>query len=291
VLFRIDPRPYAAALAQAQDARARDEAQAISAARDAERYAALVKQDYVTPSQAESMRATAVALAATVRSDVAAIAAAQFNLENTTIRAPISGRTGSLLVRQGNFVQANPLQPLVVINQIDPILVRFDVPSTTFSDVQRYRRAGTLPVHVVPEQGHGDTLPGQLTFVDNVIDTITGTVMLKGSFANSRDLLWPGQFVVATLQLDVQRDALLVPASAVQTGQQGSYVFVVGKDNKAVMRTVTTGRAVGTSIVVVKGLAAGERVVADGQSRLGPGALVHVTDSAAAPRVAAKAAP
>jgi multidrug efflux system membrane fusion protein len=277
VLFRIDPRPYAALLTQAQDAHARDEATAIAAAADAQRYAALVPQHYVTPSQAESMRATAAAAAATVRLDVAAIAAARFNLENTVIRAPISGRTGSLLVREGNFVQANPQQPLVTVNQIDPILVRFDVQTTAFSDVQRYRRGGTLPVRVVPEQGRGDTLAGTLTFVDNAVDTLTGTVMLKGSFANPRGLLWPGQFVVARLQLDVQSGALLVPAATVQTGQQGTYVFVVGADNKAAMRPVTTGRSVGTSVVVLTGVKAGERVVADGQSRLGPGTAVHVT--------------
>jgi multidrug efflux system membrane fusion protein len=291
VLFRIDPRPYAALLKQAQDARARDEATAIAAAADARRYAALVTQRYVTPSQAESIRATAAAAAATVQLDVGAIEAAQFNLENTVIRAPITGRTGSLLVRQGNYVQANPQQPLVTVNQIDPILVRFEVQTTAFSDVQRYRRGGTLPVRVVPEQGRGDTLAGTLIFVDNAVDTLTGTVMLKGSFANPRGLLWPGQFVVARLQLDVQQGALLVPAAAVQAGQQGSFVFVVGRDNKAAMQPVTTGRAVGTSVVVLKGLTAGQRVVADGQSRLGPGVAVHVTDSSAAPPLAARTTP
>ena len=277
VLFRIDPRPYTAALAQAEAALARDEAQAASARRDADRYEALVKDDYVTKSQAEAQDATAAALAATVTADRAAIGKAQFDLGNTVIRAPISGRTGRILVRHGNLVQGSPAQPLVVINQLDPILVRFELPASVFPDVQRYSRGRALPVHVVPEAAGGDTVPGRLTFIDNAIDTTTGTVALKGEFANGRGQLWPGQFVQVSLQLHVQQDALLIPPASVQTGQQGSYVFVVGSDGRATMRPITAGHAVRDVVVVTSGLTVGERVVVDGQSRLGAGTAVRIT--------------
>ena len=291
VLFRIDSRPYAAALAQAEAALARDTAQAVSALRDAERYDALVKQDYVTRSQADAQRATAAALVATVDADRAAIQKARFDLENTVIRAPIPGRTGSVLVREGNLVGASPTQPLVVINQIDPIYVRFELPGSLFPDVQRSSRARTLPTRVVPADSGADTLSGRLTFVDNAIDTTTGTVQLKAEFSNGRGQLWPGQFVTVSLQFDVQPDALLVPSAAVQTGQQGSYVFVVDTASHAAMRPVSTGRPVGNAIVVTQGLSAGERVVTDGQSRLGPGAHVSITNQGPASRVAARTAP
>lgn len=299
VLFRIDPRPYAAALAQAEGNLARDVAQAANAGRDAERYDALVKQDYVTRSQADAQRATAAALAATVGADRAAVAKARFDLDNTVVRAPIAGRTGSLLVRQGNLVEANPAQPLVVINQIDPILVRFALPALAFAEIQRRGLARALPVRVAPAASEADTVSGWLTFVDNAVDTTTGTVQLKGKFANADGRLWPGQFVAASLQLDVQPDALLVPAAAVQMGQQGAYVFVVGSDDRAAMRPIDTGRALGDAVVVTRGLAAGERVVTDGQARLGPGARVRVVPNAqpqlatitSPPRLPARAAP
>ena len=276
VLFRIDPRPYAAALAQAQAALARDQAQAAGAHRDAERYQELAKQDYVTKSQAEGQVTNAAALSATVAADRAAIEKARFDLENTVVRAPIPGRTGSLLVRKGNVVQASTAQPLVVINQITPILVRFTVPAAVFPDVQRFNRKGALPV-TVTSTDRGDTARGVLTFVDNAVDTTTGTVVLKAEFPNTEGQLWPGEFVNATLLLDVQRSALLVPARAVQTGQQGTYVFVVKADSTAASRGVTIGRTIGDSVVVQNGLTEGERVVLDGQSRLGAGARVVVT--------------
>jgi membrane fusion protein, multidrug efflux system len=285
VLFRIEPRPYAAALAQAEAALARDEAQAANARQDAERYDALAKDDYVTRSEAAGQRATAAALAATVSADRAAIAKARFDLENTVVRAPIAGRTGSVLVRQGNLVDGTPTQPLVVINQLDPILVRFDLPASAFPAVQ-HAGGRALPVRVVSADSGGDTLSGRLTFVDNAVDTTTGTVQLKGEFANPRGALWPGQFVGVRLQLDVQPDALLVPAAAVQQGQQGPYVFVVGSDGRAAMRQIGTGQAVGDAVVVARGLTVGERVVTDGQSRIGPGAHVRVVGGAGAPGLA-----
>lgn len=308
VLFRIDPRPYAAALAQARAALARDQAQAAGARRDAERYQALARDDYVTKSQAEGQATNAAALSATVAADRAAIDKASFDLENTVIRAPIGGRTGSLLVRRGNVVQASPTQPLVVINQITPILVRFTVPASVFPDVQRFNRGAPLTVRVIPGGGAAaatgagaggpagsgatggsatgptpagvpaaDTARGVLTFVDNAVDTTTGTVVLKAEFPNTDGQLWPGEFVSTTLLLDVQQDRLLVPTRAVQTGQQGTYVYVVNADGTAATRPVTLGRTLGDVVVVQDGLADGERVVLDGQSRLAAGARVRIT--------------
>src|SRR5687768_10180751 len=222
VLFQIDPRPYLAALAQARAQLARDEAIATNARRDAARYAALVKEGYVTGSQADQAEATAASAAATVAADRAAVSRAALDVANTTIRAPISGRTGSLLVRQGNLVKASSQPPLVVINQIQPILVRFAVPQSQFPDIQRYYRGGNaLQVRATPSEGTGVTLHGTLAFVDNNVDSTTGTVLLKARFSNPEGTLWPGQYINVVLQLYVDPDALTLPAPAVLTGQQG----------------------------------------------------------------------
>src|SRR5947208_825333 len=200
VLFQIDPRPFQAALAQAQAMLARDQAQAQSAVLDAERYAELVKQDYVTKSDYEAKRANAEALKAAVRADSAAVANADLNLEWATVRAPIAGRTGRPLVRAGNLVRANAPDPLVIINQIHPILVRFAVPEQHLPDIQRHSR-GRLPVLVSPSKTDTAASEGLLTFVDNAVDTTTGTVLLKAEFANRSNALWPGEFVNVRLQL------------------------------------------------------------------------------------------
>ncbi|HEX5437084.1 MAG TPA: efflux RND transporter periplasmic adaptor subunit [Gemmatimonadaceae bacterium] len=277
VLFRIDPRPYQAALAQARATLAKDVVQARNAARDAARYQALVKKDYVTQSQAGQAQATAAALAASVKADSAAVESARLDVDYTTIRAPISGRTGSLLVHRGNLVKAAGSTPLVVINQIRPILVRFAVPQRDFPDIQRYSAGTTLPVRATPgEDSSAAPVRGTLAFVDNAVDTVTGTVMLKARFANAGGALWPGQFVNVDLQLFVQQNALVVPSQAVMAGQDGSYVFVIDQEGTAQQHPVTVGRTVGNSVIIAKGVRAGERVVTDGQSRLAPGAKVDI---------------
>jgi multidrug efflux system membrane fusion protein len=277
VLFEIDPRPYQAALQQARATLAKDAAQARNAQRDAERYEALVKKDYVTQSQTDQARASALALAAAVQADSAAVEQARLDLEYTTIRAPISGRTGSLLVHRGNLVRATGSAPLVVINQIRPILVRFSVPQRDLPGIQHYSAGSTLAVRVSPVAGPAATpVSGTLSFVDNNVDTTTGTVMLKAKFANEHGTLWPGQFVTAELQLFVQHDALVVPSQAVLAGQDGSYVVIIDKAGSAQQRPVTAGRTVGDSVIIEKGLTLGERVVTDGQSRLFPGAKVDI---------------
>lgn len=277
-LFEIDPIPYRAALQQAQAVLARDQAQFENAKRDADRYAALAQKDFVTRSQADQALANATALKAVVEADRASLANAQFNLDNATIRAPVSGKTGSLLVRQGNLVRPGASTPLVVINQIHPILVRFAVPERELMLVQEYSRKGNLPAAALPSQGLKLPIQGVLSFVDNGVDTTTGTVTLKARFENQENLLWPGQFVPVALQLYVEPDALLIPAPAVQTGQEGTYVFVIDANGKAQVQPVTVARSVGDRALISKGLEPGARVVTDGQSRLTAGATVEIKD-------------
>src|SRR5665213_745711 len=273
----IDARPYVAVLDQARGQLARDQAQATSAARDSARYSALVQKDYVTRSQADQVAATATSAAATVDADRAAVERAQVDVSNCTIRAPISGRTGALLVRQGNLVKANASTPMVVINQIQPILVRFSVPQGDLPDIQRYFGAGKpLSVQALASEGPGSTLDGTLAFVDNTVDSTTGTVLLKARFANAASRLWPGQFVDVSLRLYVDPSALTVPSEAVLPGQNGSYVFLIDAEGKARQQPVQVARTADTLAVIGTGLKQGDRVVTDGQSRLVAGSTVVI---------------
>ncbi len=314
-LFQIEPRPYQAAYDQALAALARDSATAENAVREVARYDSLVKQDFVTHEQADQIRATAAAAVATVKADRATLSNAAFNLRNTTVRAPIDGRTGALLVREGNLVHAAQGTPLVVINQIKPILVRFAVPGTDLPLIQRYASQSQLPVTAVPStQSSADSttsttgppgdpngaspyasdtiasrqipsIPpatGRLFFIDNAVDTTTGTITLKATFPNTAGTLWAGEFVATSLLLFTEQNALTVPATAVETGQQGTYVYVVDSAGVARQRAVSVERVAGNITVIASGLTAGERVVTDGQSRLTPGAKVSILSSAAA---------
>ncbi|MBI3567830.1 MAG: efflux RND transporter periplasmic adaptor subunit [Gemmatimonadetes bacterium] len=291
ILFEIDPVPYRAALAQSKAVLERDRAQYENAKRDADRYASLATKDYVTRSQADQASSNAAALKAVVDADKATVEGAQFSLDQATIRAPVAGKTGSLLVRQGNVVRPGSVTPLVVINQIHPILVRFAVPESQLAQVQLYAKKGDLKAYALA--GGAATprrIEGTLSFVDNGVDTTTGTVTLKARFQNEENLLWPGQFVPAQLELFVQQDAVLVPTPAVQTGQDGTFVFVVDKEGKAQMQPVTAGRQIDDRTVIEKGLSGGEQVVVDGQSRLTVGAKVEVK-TIGAPTAEAAVAP
>jgi len=394
VLFQIDARPYEAAYNQAKANMVRDSATAAYATIEATRYDSLVTKDYVTKEQADQERATAAAALATVLSDAAQLANAKFNLDNTTVRAPIAGRTGNLLVRTGNLVHGAAATPLVLINQIHPILVQFAVPAISLSDIQKYSATGALPVTVyqVATQGGGsapatgaqqpaaadpggdapsgaavgpaavgpaavgpatggqrakgghrrtgsgtgpiangppnvsagpadsgtssgngssgaggagpatgddasgggppgggvygastDAVPtgpgivGALSFVNNLIDTATGTVLLKATFDNTKGELWPGEYVATNLRLYVQQNALVVPPQAVMTGQQGTYVFLIDtKTNTAKQQPVVIQRSTDTLDVISSGLKEGDHVVTDGQSRLQNGSQVNV---------------
>jgi len=282
VLFRIDPRPFEAALAQAQANLARDRAQAKNAAADADRYAGLVQKDYVTREQYDQVKANAEALASTVKADEAAIENARLQLSWCTIAAPIAGRTGSLLVHPGNVVKANDDNPLVVINQIEPVYVTFAPPETALEALRRPPGGRPLAVSAASPADPAHPRQGELTFVDNAVNSSTGTITAKATFPNTDESLWPGQFVNVTVVLRTEADAVVVPSPAVQTGQNGSYVYVIKPDSTVESRPVSVERTQGTITVVARGLAPGEQVVTDGQLRLTPGARVEVKKSAEA---------
>jgi membrane fusion protein, multidrug efflux system len=274
VLFQIDPRPFQAVLQRAEAILERDKAQEANARQEAARYAELVKQEYVTAQQYDQARTAAAAAAATLAASEAEVAEARLNLQYATIRAPISGRTGSLRVREGNLVRANEPTPLVTINRLRPILVRFAVPAANLPLIQE-RRGDDLVVRAEPVGG-GRASEGALSFVDNAVDTTTGTILLKGSFPNEDGSLWPGEFVNVRLRLYVDENALTVPARAVVSGQEGSYVFVVQRDSTAATTPVQVVRQAGDVAVVSGKLEAGQQVVTDGQLRLRQGSKVQV---------------
>ena len=274
VLFELDPRPFQAALKQAEGLLARDHATASNAAEQAKRYSALAEKEYVTAEQYDATRSDAAAATATVAASQAAVDQARLNLQYATIRAPISGRTGSLRVREGNLVRSTDSNPLVTINQIQPILVRFAVPAANLGAIQRYR-ANQVAVIASPTGGNS-TSEGTLAFVDNAVDTTTGTILLKGIFPNTDGVLWPGEFVNVRLRLFVDQNALVVPASAVVSGQQGSFVFVIQPDSSAVTRPVKVDRTAGDISIVSGDVKPGDRVVTDGQLRLRQGSKVQI---------------
>lgn len=277
VLFELDPRPAQAALAQAQAVLARDRASAAAARSDAARYASLVTQGYVTQSQATQQQASAEALAATVAADQAAVETARLNLGYTTIRAPISGKTGSLTVRLGNQVRVPNTVPLVTINAVSPVLVRFPAPDRMLPQVRAAQRSAKgLDVTVSGPATGGTVEHGKLVFIDNAIDSVSGSVTLKASFANADRRLWPGSFLPVNVTLGEVANAVLVPAVAVQQGPAGSYVFMPDPQGKAKQVPVTVDRTVDEIAVIATGVAAGDKVVVDGQSRLFPNSPMRV---------------
>jgi len=252
----------------------RDVTQAQNAAREAERYRVLALTNTVTQEDYEQKQATADALLATVRADSAATAVARLNVEYATIRAPIGGRTGRLQLHEGNVVRATGTS-LVTINQLRPILVRFAVPAAQIPDLRR--RAGReLPAFARAARDGALPAEGVLSFMDNEVDTTTGTVLLKARFPNRDGALWPGEFVDVTLVLDVQNDAVVIPVQAVMTGQQGTYIFVVNADGVAEQRAVTVARMVDSVAVLADRLPPGMLVVTDGQLRLTVDAHVEI---------------
>ena len=275
LLFSIDPRPYEAALAQAEAALARERAQMVNAQTDVKRYEDLVKKDYVTQQQYDSVKANAAATAANVRSNQALVERARLDLAFCSIRAPIDGRSGSILVQSGNVVKSNDAV-LVTINQIAPIYLTFAVPERELPEIRRRQNEGSLVVEA-EEPASGRSLGrGALTFVDNTVDRATGTITLKATFANVDRVLWPGEFVNAVLTLTTDQGAIVAPVGAVQNGQEGTYAFVVKADKTVESRPVKVARAVAGGVVIASGLAAGETVVTDGQLRLVPGSKVEV---------------
>ena len=305
-LFLVDPRGFEWELKraeanlqrnvaqgkQAQANLARDSAQAKLAGVEAERFERLVEQGIVAREEYDRARANLDALEAVVNADRAAIENSEqavhadraaienvrLQLDYSSIKSPISGRTGSLMVHQGNVVRANET-PLVTINQISPLYVGFAVPEQTLPDIKKYMAAGNLRVEANPTNEEQGAVHGDLTFVDNAVDSNTGTIRLKATFANKERRLWPGQFVNVVMTLTRERGAVVVPSQAVQSGQSGPYVFVVKPDLSVESRPVVVGRTVGGEAVIAKGVRSGERVVTDGHLRLVPGSIVEIKSS------------
>jgi multidrug efflux system membrane fusion protein len=276
LLFSLDRRPLEAALKQAEANLERDTAQATNAQAQAKRASELLARGIATREQVETSSSMANALEATLAADRAAVENARVQLEYASIEAPISGRTGALQVHPGNLVRANDTNPLVVINQITPVNVSFAVPEAQLPMLKQYLAKGGVHVEAEPPSEGSAPSAGKITFVDNAVDPTTGTIRVKGSFANKDQRLWPGQFVNVVMTLATDPSAVVVPSAAVQDGQQGRFVFVVTKDNVAEMRPVDVGRTVGEETIILEGLSAGETIVTDGQLRLVPGSHVSV---------------
>ncbi|MBI3698355.1 MAG: efflux RND transporter periplasmic adaptor subunit, partial [Acidobacteria bacterium] len=274
LLFTIDPRPFEAVLRQAEanlkqaEANlARDMAELKNGEAEAARYQQMFQSGIVAAEQYDRMRTNAETRRAAIQADQSAIDSlraavenARLQLEYTAIRAPMDGRTGNLIVNNGNLVKANENPALVVINQIRPIYVSFAVPAQHLDEIKRRMAAGKLKVEAIPKDG-GRPVTGELTFIDNAIDVSTATIQLKGTFANENGLLWPGEYVDVVLTLATQPNAIVVPSQAIQNGQQGQYVFVVKPDLTVESRPGTVGRTRDQQTVVEKGVEAGERVV------------------------------
>ncbi len=281
ILFTLDTRSFEAAVRQAEANLAKSLAELDNARRNAERSASLVREGLIERQAYDQSSTTEAALEATVKADEAALETARVNLSYATIRAPISGRTGDLMVDEGNLVQANSVA-LVTINQLSPIEVRFSVPEHYLAAIQRRMAEGTVPVSARIPGAEAPSVEGTLAFVDNAVDRATGTIRLKASFPNDDHRLWPGQFVQTTVILKERPEAVVVAAQAVQTGQEGQYVFVVKPDSTVETRKVLTSDLVdGNLLVVEEGLRPGETVVTDGQMRLLPGSKVKVQDERA----------
>jgi multidrug efflux system membrane fusion protein len=301
-LFTVDSRPYEAQLAQAQANLAKDTAQLGQAqanlARDtasqkyaqdtAARYQKLVAEGIVSKDQSEQVNSNASALAQAMAADKAAIESAraqmladQANIENikvqlgyTTVYSPIDGRTGNVSVKVGNIVNPNTVE-VVTINQVQPIYVTFAVPEARLAEIKRYMATSKLPVTALPQDGSENGERGVLTFIDNAVDTSTGTIKLKGTFENQGLKLWPGQFLNVSLRLTTQPNAITVPNQAVQNGQDGQFIYVVNSNHTVEVRNVTTGPRIGEDLVILKGINPGDVVVTEGQLRLQPGSTVQ----------------
>jgi multidrug efflux system membrane fusion protein len=278
VLFVIDSRPYEAALAQAEAVLARDQALLAKAEADISRYADLVEQDFVTKEQYDQIVADAAALKASVAADEAAVVTARLNLEYCTIVAPVTGRTGNLNVKKGNLIKANDDKAMVTINQMKPIYVAFSVPAQQLPAVLEHRDNGIEVLVSIPGES-SEPITGELTFVDNAVDTSTSTILLKAAFANRDERLWPGDFVDVNVILGEEPDRVVCPTSAVQTSQEGQHVFVIKNDSTVELRPVQVNRMDEHVAVIDGGLTAGETVVTDGQLRLVSGSTVEIKNS------------
>ena len=281
LLFQIDQRPFTAKLDQAKATLAKDQAALDNAKKQAARYLPAAEKGYVSAEQSDQAQTSVATLRAAIQGDEAAVANAQLDLANCTIRAPLSGYTGVLMVNQGNLVKAIDDQALVTINQVDPIKVSFTLAEQTLPELKKHLAAGNLEVTALPVGQGAKPLTGKLTFIDNAVETDTGTIRLKATYPNRDLILWPGQFVHVRLRLAIRKGAVVIPSRAVQNSQSGNFVYVVKTDETVELRPVTIGFSAGEETLIEKGLADGESVVTDGQLRLAPGVKVKAVEAQA----------
>jgi membrane fusion protein, multidrug efflux system len=273
VLFQIDSRPYEAQLSQAEANLAKDSAQLVSNKLLLGRYQPLLKKGFVTKQDYDQTKANEASGEATVKADEAAVSEAKINLDYCTIKAPITGRTGNLLMTQGNNVTANDNTTLVTINQLQPIYVSFALPDKMLSVVRQEMQDRPI---VVKARTTNSIETGIVTFINNAIDNTTGTIQLKATFANDKEKLWPGQFTNITVPTQTLKQAIVVPADAVQQGQNGAYVYLLKTNNTVAYQVVNVGPIVENGIVITKGLNVGDKVITAGQLRLDDGSKVIV---------------
>lgn len=275
ILFTIDPRPFEVALQQAEAQLAKEKALLTNAQADYKRIKALLNKNYASQENYDQVYSAMLAQAAAVRSAEAEVKNAQLQLEYCTIRSPIDGRTGDILVNLGNLVKANDTQPLVIINQLSPIYASFDIPEKFLPAINQRLAQGDVPVIGKDADNKILSKEGSLFFIDNTIDSLTGTIELKANFPNHQYELWPGQFINVELGLYEVQNAIIIPTHTIQQGQKGHYIYVVNRDNRAEYREIQTGEVVDNNTIVLQGLAVGEQVVVEGQFRLTNGS--HVT--------------
>jgi len=276
LLFTFDARPFEADLLRAQANLAQDEAKAKNAEVEHQRYRRLMEAGVVAKEQAEQMETNDAAMLATVNADRAQVEYARVQLIYTKIYSPMDGRTGNLMLHLGTVVKANPDDPIITINRINPIYVTFSVPQQVLPEIKQHMAKGKLKVTAIIQGQENRPEEGTLTFIDNNVDLNTGTIKLKGTFANGNRRLWPGQYVNVALTLTEEPNAIVVPTQAIQTGQDGFYVFIVKPDLTAESRPVKVERNIDNETVIESGLSAGEKVVTDGQIRLVPGSRVEI---------------
>jgi membrane fusion protein, multidrug efflux system len=274
LLVQIDPRPFQAALEMAQAKKAQDEANLKNAQLDLERYSALAKQDYASRQQLDTQQAKVDQLNAQIKGDQAAIDNAQTQLSYTTIRSPLTGKTGFRLIDPGNIVHATDQTGIVTIVKLQPISVVFTAPEENVGQINKALGAGTVPVIALSSDSTKTLGQGHLALVDNQVDQASGTIHMKATFQNKDDALWPGLSVATRLLVDTRKNVLVAPNDAIQHGPNGLFAFVVDKDNKVEKHDIEVGEEGTSQTVVRKGLASGDRVVTSGQYRLTEGALV-----------------
>jgi membrane fusion protein, multidrug efflux system len=279
-LFTIDPRPFESALKQAEANLARDTAQLQNSREQVRRYLELVNKKFVSQEQYDQIKTTAEALESVVDADKAAVDNAKVQLSYCYIFSPVNGRTGALLVNEGNLVRTNDATPMVIINQVNPIYVTFSLPEGNLPEIKARMAQTTLKVLAILPQSPDRPEEGTLTFVDNAVDATTGTIKFRGTFANTARRLWPGQFVKVVLNLAEQPNAIVIPFQAIQTGDSGQLVFVVKPDRTVDVRPIVVTRTLKGEAVIGKGLTPGETIVTDGQFLLSAGSRVQIKKGA-----------